>query len=70
MEEKRGIQNLFTRRNGMQRKRSEDGKSATIGYQGDHKVEGGQMLGHTVVRVCESQRRYSPRLTYIHVNRQ
>jgi len=39
MEETRGIQNLFTRGDGMKRKLSEDGKSATIGYEGDQKVE-------------------------------
>jgi len=35
MEEMRGIQNVFTRGDGMQRKWSEDGKSATMGYQCD-----------------------------------
>jgi hypothetical protein len=39
MEETRGIQNLLTRGDGMQRKWSEEGKSATICYQGDQKVE-------------------------------
>ena len=33
MEETRGVQNLFTRGDGMQRKRSEDSISAAIGYQ-------------------------------------
>ena len=32
MEETRGIQNLFSRTGGMQRRCSEYGKSATIGY--------------------------------------
>ena len=39
MAETRGVQNLFTKGDGMQRKWCEDGKSATIGYQGDQKVE-------------------------------
>jgi hypothetical protein len=39
MEETRGTQILFTRGDGMQRKWSEDGKSATVGYHCDQKVE-------------------------------
>jgi len=39
MEETRGVQNLFTRGDVMQRKWSEVGKSETIGYQGDQNVE-------------------------------